>query len=513
VTALAFFFLTRPRVLPAGKSKSLGQRLAPLRSIIVWRFGLYYFLVFGSFVALAQWIVPYSVNVYQMSVAEAGLLAAVFILPAGVIRAGGGWLSDRFGARTVMQGVFWTCIVACLILSIPKMNINSPGEGVTARAAGAVTEVSSTSVTVGDIIYALTPPPAQIPAETDLGTMVLPTVTSWQEPVVVASETVQKKQLLARAITNIYYPANLWIFAVLVFIFGAVTGIGAAGVYKFIPDQFPEDVGAVGGMVGLIGALGGFFFPPVFGYLLTSLGLWSSCWMVLALFSVLCLFLMKRVVRRIEHEEAPELAELLERRPGLALGKPVTLASGEEATTVEDILKGIPFFHSLTPEQLKEMARLGRIQSVEAGQVLFDEGDPGEKLYVILDGSVRVYSTDALGGEIDLATFEAGDFFGEMALIDGKPRSAAVATVTPCQFFLLGRIDFLNLLSQSRNVLVDILFGLSTRLRETSERVSDDRRKLSQKGALLQGPDRAGHPRTGPAREETDHRSQRDSVS
>jgi len=430
-----------------------------------------------------------------------------------VIRAGGGWLSDRFGARTVMQGVFWTCIVACLILSIPKMNINSPGEGVTARAAGAVTEVSSTSVTVGDIIYALTPPPAQIPAETDLGTMVLPTVTSWQEPVVVASETVQKKQLLARAITNIYYPANLWIFAVLVFIFGAVTGIGAAGVYKFIPDQFPEDVGAVGGMVGLIGALGGFFFPPVFGYLLTSLGLWSSCWMVLALFSVLCLFLMKRVVRRIEHEEAPELAELLERRPGLALGKPLTLASGEKATTVEDILKGIPFFNSLTPEQLKEMARLGRIQSVEAGQVLFDEGDPGEVLYVILDGAVRVYNTDAHVGEIELARFNAGDFFGELALIDGRPRSAAVATVAPCQFFLLGRTDFLNLLSHSRNVLVDILFGLSTRLRETSEMVSDDRRKLSEKGALLQGPDRAGHSRTGPAREETDRRSQRDSVS
>ena len=61
----------------AARSKTLAQRLAPLKRVRVWRFGLYYFLVFGGFVALAQWLVPYYVNVYAMSLAMAGLLASV----------------------------------------------------------------------------------------------------------------------------------------------------------------------------------------------------------------------------------------------------------------------------------------------------------------------------------------------------------------------------------------------------------------------------------------------------
>lgn len=514
VMALAFFLLTKHRVAPQSQSKpkTLGQRLKPLKNIVVWRFGLYYFLVFGSFVALAQWIVPYSVNVYQMSVAQAGLLAAAFSLPSGVIRAAGGWLSDKFGARTVMRWVFLSCIVACAILSIPKMNINSPGEGVTAKAGGTVTEVSETSIAVGDKVYDLIPPPAEIPADIDPGTMVLPSVTSWQEPAVTAGATVQKKQLLARGVTNIYYPSNMWIFALLIIVFGVATGVGKAGVYKFIPDQFPNDVGAVGGMVGLLGALGGFFFPPVFGYLLEAMGLWSSCWIVLMAISVICLFWMERVARKIEHEEAPELSELMERRPSLNLGEPVLMTSGKEAKTVEMLLQGLPFFGNLTPEQLKQVARLGRMQSVEASTVVFEEHDPGDTLYVILEGGVRVYNTGA-GSEVELARFKAGDFFGELALIDGRPRSAAVATLAPCRFFLLGRTDFLNLLSKSPWMLSDVLVGLSTRLRETSEKMSNDRRKLSEKGTLPPGPDRGSLARPDAPRDDADRQNRRDTIS
>ena len=342
--------------------------------------------------------------------------------------------------------------------------------------------------------------------------MVLPSVTSWQEPVVAAGATVQKKQLLARGVTNIYYPSNMWIFVALLIVFGIATGVGAAGVYKFIPDQFPEDVGTVGGMVGLLGALGGFFFPPVFGYLLQALGLWSSCWMVLAVIAVACLFWMQRVARKIEHEEAPELAELMERRPSLALGKPVTLASGQEATTIETLLQSLPFFGNLTPEQLKQVARLGRMQSVEAGTVVFHENDPGDLLYVILEGAVRVFRTDAQS-EVELARFKAGDFFGELALIDGKPRSAGVGTLARCRFFLLSRADSLNLLSKSPWMLSDVLVGLSTRLRETSEKMSDDRRKLSEKGTLPPRSDRGSLARPDAARNDADRQGRRDSVS
>ena len=476
VTALAFFFLTRNRVLSEGKKKTLAQQLKPLRNIVVWRFGLYYALVFGSFVALAQWILPYSVNVYQMSVAQAGLLAAAFSLPSGVIRAMGGWLSDKFGARTVMRWTFLSCILSCLILSVPKMNISSPGQGVTAKAGGTVTEVSESRIAVGDKIYSLTRRPEAIPAEYDTGTMVLPSLTSWQEPVVVAGTTVQKEQLLASGITNIYYPANMWIFAFLILVFGVATGVGKAGVYKFIPDQFPEDVGAVGGMVSLLGALGGFFFPLLFGYLLHHLGLWSTSWMVLTVISVACLFWMERVVRRIEQTEAPELAELLERRPSLVLGRPLSLATGETAMTVESLLQGVPFFSSLTPEQLKEVARAGRTQLIPANTVVFEEHDPGDMFYVILDGTVRAFRKNEHGREVDLARFKAGDFFGELALIDSQPRSAGImTTISPCEFFMLSRTDFLRLLSKSPWMLSRVLLGLCMRVRETSEKIRDDR--------------------------------------
>ena len=75
---------------PGSATKSLGERLAPLKVLRVWRFGLYYFFVFGGFVALAQWLVPYYVNAYATTVALAGALAACNSLPSGVIRAVGG---------------------------------------------------------------------------------------------------------------------------------------------------------------------------------------------------------------------------------------------------------------------------------------------------------------------------------------------------------------------------------------------------------------------------------------
>jgi hypothetical protein len=104
----------------------------------------------GGFLALAQWIVPYTLNTYRMSLTQAGLIASVFSFPAGVVRAAGGWLADRFGALTVMYYVFAASIVACLVLSIPRMEVRSPGEGVNAKAPGVVTSVSSNAIMVGE---------------------------------------------------------------------------------------------------------------------------------------------------------------------------------------------------------------------------------------------------------------------------------------------------------------------------------------------------------------------------
>ncbi len=102
-------------------------------------------------------------------------------------------------------------------------------------------------------------------------------------------QTVKKKELLAKGVTRIFFQANMWIFAGLVFLLGSIWGIGKAAVYKLIPDYFPEEVGVVGGMVGVLGGLGGFVCPIVFGYLLQGTGLWTSCWIFMFALSLVCL--------------------------------------------------------------------------------------------------------------------------------------------------------------------------------------------------------------------------------
>lgn len=95
------------------KGPSLAEQFAPLRKLQVWRFSLYYFFVFGGFVALALWLPYYLVEVYSVDIRTAGIAAALFSLSASIFRAYGGVLSDRFGARTVM---YWTLGFSALFL-------------------------------------------------------------------------------------------------------------------------------------------------------------------------------------------------------------------------------------------------------------------------------------------------------------------------------------------------------------------------------------------------------------
>lgn len=310
--AVLFFLLTESRRIEHQDGYTLRERLAPLAHTRVWRFGLYYFLVFGGFVALAQWLIPYYVNVYAMTVATAGLMAAIFSLPSGLIRALGGWMSDRWGARAVMYWVFGVCIIGCLLLCVPRMEVQSPGEGIMALREGTVTAVSESEIVVDDQRYALEQrngPPAD---RAEHGTLVFPTFSSWQEPVVEVGDRVKKKQLLARGVTHIFFQANVWIFTFLVFVVGIMMGIGKAAVYKFIPDYFPQDVGVVGGMVGVLGGLGGFLCPIVFGYMLRATGLWTTCWMFLFVLSLLCFGWLHAVVRRMMRERTPYLVRQID---------------------------------------------------------------------------------------------------------------------------------------------------------------------------------------------------------
>jgi len=300
---IIFLFADNKKPTPSGK-KFIAM-LQPLRDIRVWRFGMYYFLVFGCFVAFSQWLVPYFVNVYYLPLVTAGILAALFSFPSGVIRALGGWMSDKWGARDVMYWVLGLSVAISFMLVIPKMEIYSPGEGIMAMAPGIVTESTSDHIVVDTQRYDLKINTKSF-ANLDESLLIFPTKSVWQEPVVEVGQRVERKQLLAKGITKIYFQANVWIFAGLVIILGSVWGVGKAAVYKNIPDYYPDEVGVVGGMVGVIGGLGGFFCPILFGYLLDGTGLWTSCWMFMWVISVICLFWMHNVVRKKARSTQPE---------------------------------------------------------------------------------------------------------------------------------------------------------------------------------------------------------------
>lgn len=315
VMAVLFYVLTIERKVEASKGKSLRQRLEPLRNMRVWRFGLYYFLVFGGFVALSQWLIPYYVNVYTLSIATAGFYAALFSFPSGVIRALGGWMSDRWGAITVMYWVLGICLVASVLLVPPRMEIFSPGEGVTAMRDGTVVGVTDSTITVQDAAgisttYAFAPGgPIVKGPHYEEEFIIVPKLRSWQEPVVKVGDQVKRRELLARGVSQIVFQANVLIFTILVFALGIAMGIGKAAVYKHIPDFFPNDVGVVGGIVGVLGGLGGFVCPVFFGYLLRWTGLWTTTWVFFAGLSLICLVWMHLVVRRMMQKEAPKLPQ------------------------------------------------------------------------------------------------------------------------------------------------------------------------------------------------------------
>jgi len=233
-------------------------------------------------------------------------LVSLFSFPSGVIRALGGWLSDKYGGRIVMYWVLASSIFIAFLLIIPKMEVTSPGKGIMAVKDGIVEDVTKTHIVVSGEDYSLQKHQGKLD-KAEEGTFVFPIKDHWQEAVVKIGDKIEKKQLLAKGITKIYFQANIWIFTILVIFIGAIWGIGKAAVYKHIPQYFPDQVGVVGGIVGVIGGLGGFFGPILFGYLLDYSGLWTSSWMFIFMLSAVCLIWMHRVIQKMIHEKHDNL--------------------------------------------------------------------------------------------------------------------------------------------------------------------------------------------------------------
>lgn len=101
------------------KAEPTWLQLSPLKDLRVWRFSLYYFFVFGGFVALALWLPRYLTGVYGLDIKTAGMVAAAYSIPGSVFRIFGGWLSDRWGARQVMYLTFVVSVICTFFLSYP----------------------------------------------------------------------------------------------------------------------------------------------------------------------------------------------------------------------------------------------------------------------------------------------------------------------------------------------------------------------------------------------------------
>ena len=141
-------------------------------------------------------------------------------------------------------------------------------------------------------------------------------------------------------------------------------------------------------------------------------------------------------------------------------------------TSTVDLLKGVELFSELNEEQLGMIANLVIVKNYNRDETVVLEGDDSvQALYLIATGSVQVYMTGIDGRETILSFLERGDFFGEMSLIDGEPRSASVRTVTDAKLLVIHRESFLSLIRKSPEIAMALMSELCKRLRKANKQI------------------------------------------
>lgn len=138
-----------------------------------------------------------------------------------------------------------------------------------------------------------------------------------------------------------------------------------------------------------------------------------------------------------------------------------------------ELLKTVSFFNKLNDEQLSKIYSLCNKKSYPVGTMLFREGDQGNVFYIMLSGSVKIFTSNHSSEEKILSVFKAGDSFGELSLIDGKPRSASAATLEDSTMYALSSYDFLDLMRDHFDIALGIMQELGQRLRDTNQHVHD----------------------------------------
>ena len=139
--------------------------------------------------------------------------------------------------------------------------------------------------------------------------------------------------------------------------------------------------------------------------------------------------------------------------------------------SVATTLQAIPLFAHLTDEELARMGELTRQRTHPKGSIILFEDDPGDALYVVIKGQVKVVLIGEDGREVILATLADGDFFGEMSLIDDEPRSAHVIAMEDSNLLVLRRHDFQRCLEDNPRIALGLLRALTKRLRLADSKI------------------------------------------
>jgi CRP-like cAMP-binding protein len=133
------------------------------------------------------------------------------------------------------------------------------------------------------------------------------------------------------------------------------------------------------------------------------------------------------------------------------------------------LLKGIPLFAGMAAEQLGPLVGMLVRRTFRKGQVILRQGEEGDSLFVIVAGRVRIYTLSPEGHELSMSIFDEGDFFGEMALLSGEPRSASAEAMERTEVLVLQRRAFRNHLVSNPSAAIHVIETLSQRLRRTTE--------------------------------------------
>ena len=156
---------------------------------------------------------------------------------------------------------------------------------------------------------------------------------------------------------------------------------------------------------------------------------------------------------------------------GVRAGRSVATSVAQQRPGIA--LDQVALFAGIDPDDLRALAAVMKRRTFRAGEVIFHRDDPGQVLYLLRDGMVKIFITSPDGQEVALTIFGPGDYFGELALLDGQPRSASAVAIEQADTYALQRADFINAVLHHPRIAIQVMSVLSRRLRQTDAMVED----------------------------------------